>query len=376
MNNWLYTRIPPGFRIVEALLYLCFTLLWPLILGSTYYLGNAFDADNFITLKSFVLINSISFTVKLLMTIPFWWLYFVYLRKKTLKFKIKLHVFTGLLFAALVVTICGLGYEYLLKADYPRASTLSDFYIYTVYYFFHFSLFHGYNFYLDQQKQHRQQQELQALAYESELKALKSQIQPHFLFNTLNSISASIPYTMEKTKVMIAQLADTFRYTLKASERDWLPLEEEINFIKNWLELEQRRFGDRHKVRYKIDESCLGLPFPPMLLQPLVENALKHGISPKIEGGRVTIECRKDSDYAFISVADTGVGTTKPLQELFNHGFGLSNTKKRIRLHFDEELMIEDNTPGLRFSFRIPLNGSYTNAVKQPPGRMANSLTT
>lgn len=78
---------------------------------------------------------------------------------------------------------------------------------------------------------------MQALAYESELKALKSQIQPHFLFNTLNSISASIPYTMEKTKVMIAQLADTFRYTLKASERDWLPLEEEINFIKpgwNW----------------------------------------------------------------------------------------------------------------------------------------------
>lgn len=217
---------------------------------------------------------------------------------------------------------------------------------------------------------------MQALAYESELKALKSQIQPHFLFNTLNSISASIPYTMEKTKVMIAQLADTFRYTLKASERDWLPLEEEINFIKNWLELEQRRFGDRLKVRYKIDESCLGLPFPPMILQPLIENALKHGISPKIEGGRVTIECRKDGDYACISVADTGVGTTKPLQELFNHGFGLSNTKKRIRLHFDEELMIEDNTPGLRFSFRIPINGCYTNAVKQPPIRMANSLTT
>jgi tetratricopeptide (TPR) repeat protein len=213
------------------------------------------------------------------------------------------------------------------------------------------------------QRQYRQNQRLQklqiqTLRQENEMKALKSQIEPHFLFNTLNSISASVPHTLEHTREMIAQLADTFRYGLATNDRREVRLEEELNFIKTWLSLEQARLGKRLDVVYQIDEACLSHNIPPMLLQPLIENALEHGIGPKVQGGVVTIQCRKEGAYVRIAVADTGIGYNGDVNELFEKGIGVSNTARRLRLLFNETLEIEKGEEGLRFSFRIPVNAS------------------
>lgn len=213
------------------------------------------------------------------------------------------------------------------------------------------------------QRQYRQSQRLQKLQIqtieqENEMKALKSQIEPHFLFNTLNSISASVPHTLEHTRQMIAQLADIFRYGLAINDRKEVRLEEELNFIKTLLSLEKVRFGKRLEVVYQIDEACLASNIPPMLLQPLIENALEHGIGPKVQGGVLTIEICKEGAHIRISVADTGVGYKGDVKEILEKGVGVSNTSRRLRLLFNEPLEIEKGEEGLRFSFRIPANGS------------------
>jgi sensor histidine kinase YesM len=354
--EFLHKRIPPGYKIGEALAYVLFCLFWPIALGTVYYLGSAFNADTFIPLHIFVYTNLISFSAKLLLIIPVWWLYFRVLKHKPLGWKIALHIITGILFSTSVVWICKTGYHVFLHALYPKTFMLSDFYTFAVYYFFHVSLFHGYNFYLDQKAQLIKEKQLQALAYESEIKALKSQIEPHFLFNTLNSISASIPRSMEKTRVMIAQLADTFRHALEASEQDMIPLREELAFINTWLSLEKQRFGERLQIHFSIDKRCLDAKLPPMLLQPLVENAVKHGISPKVDGGQITIECRCEDAFAVIAVSDTGIGFDGRPEQMFTLGVGLSNISKRLTLLYNEPLQVQQQEPGLKFFFRIPTN--------------------
>jgi two-component system, LytTR family, sensor kinase len=186
---------------------------------------------------------------------------------------------------------------------------------------------------------------------------LKAQIQPHFLFNTLNSISASVPKEMEHTREMIAKLADTFRYSLQASEQEWISLEEELDFTKTTLDLEKERLKKRLTVVYNIDESLLGIKIPPMLLQPITENAIKHGIAPSIEGGTITIEIRREKNKALVSISDTGIGYQGQLNEkLFEKGIGLRNTNLRLLKLYNEKIVVEKNVPtGLKFSFTIPI---------------------
>ena len=204
------------------------------------------------------------------------------------------------------------------------------------------------------QNQRLQKLQIQSLKQENEMKVLKSQIEPHFLFNTLNSISASVPASLENTREMIAQLADTFRYGLATSERKVVRLEEEMNFIKTWLSLEKARLGSRLEVVFDIDERCLDFNIPPMLLQPLIENALEHGIGPRVQGGMVRIECKKEASHICMAVSDTGVGYAGELQDIFAKGIGVSNIARRLKLLFNETLMVERGDEGLKFWFKVP----------------------
>jgi LytS/YehU family sensor histidine kinase len=218
-----------------------------------------------------------------------------------------------------------------------------------------FILFHAYNFWLSTQRQQKKERELRELAFQSEINALRAQIEPHFLFNTLNSISASVPPTLEKTRVLIAQLADTFRYALRVSVSQFVALGDEIDFLKTWLALEKQRFGERLAIDYQIDANAVGVMVPPMILQPLVENALNHGIAPKIDGGTVTIQCEVRNEWVYVAVSDTGVGYTGDLKEILYKSVGLSNISKRLKLLYNQSLQVELQQEGLRFSFTIPL---------------------
>jgi LytS/YehU family sensor histidine kinase len=142
------------------------------------------------------------------------------------------------------------------------------------------------------------EKEARVLAREAELRALKFQINPHFLFNSLNAIAALTSTSPEQARRMCQLLSSFLRDSLKLSDKRSIPLKEELGLIRNYLDIELVRFADRLGIEEHVDESCLDEPIPPLLLQPLVENAVKHGISTLEEGGTIDLSVTKDPDLA------------------------------------------------------------------------------
>ncbi len=204
----------------------------------------------------------------------------------------------------------------------------------------------------------RQAALLRDMARQSELAALKAQIQPHFLFNTLNTISATIRVNPEEAREMIAGLAHLLRYAMNSFQRDFVTLGDEIEFIRTYLNLEQKRFSDRLSYHIDVPPDLLPHPVPPMILQPLVENAVRHGIASKKEGGRVILRIREQDGRISFSIRDTGAGLNgQPREDLWRKGIGLSNTDRRLRHLYGNSaglVLHELNDQGLEVSFTIP----------------------
>ncbi|WP_315823353.1 sensor histidine kinase [Paraflavitalea speifideaquila] len=190
-----------------------------------------------------------------------------------------------------------------------------------------------------------------------DVQVLKAQIQPHFLFNTLNRINASIPPQQEETRELIAKLADTFRYALQATKEDEVLLCEELHFIKTYLELEKERFGERLQVVIDASEEVMQAKIAPMLLQPLIENAVVHGVGPAINGGIIKIQCHLLDNKLQVCISNTGARYTGPVEWLMEgKGIGLRNTMLRLEKIYNEPMHIEKNDAGcLRFTFSVPL---------------------
>lgn len=210
----------------------------------------------------------------------------------------------------------------------------------------------------------QQAAEFMALARERELEALKAQINPHFLFNTLNSISATLKRAPDQAREMIAKLADLMRYTLDSADRDLVPLRQEISFVRHYLALESHRFSDRLEAHVNIDapDVTLDTPVPPMVLQPLVENALKHGIAPMETGGTVTVRVHTGNDRLHVRVEDTGDGpdSEDPLSSS-QKGTGLANTSTRLEHTYGPEAALHTavtEPTGFAVWFSIPLDST------------------
>lgn len=200
--------------------------------------------------------------------------------------------------------------------------------------------------------------ELRLHANQMELAVLKAQLNPHFLFNTLNSINALVGNDPEAARRVLAQLAEVLRYSLESDRRALVPLAEELRFVETYLAIEKTRFGQRLQVKMEIDESSRPLLVPPMILQPLAENAVKHGLAPKETGGELTLRVQRQNDHLEFEVADNGVGLNgTPARDLFNGGRGLHNTDLRLRKMFGESaaLQIINGKDGFRVKFRMPI---------------------
>jgi two-component system LytT family sensor kinase len=198
-------------------------------------------------------------------------------------------------------------------------------------YILQFALYHSYEILRKLRVKEKATLELLALQKEQELATLKAQINPHFLFNTLNSISAMATIDAEETRTMIAQLGDLLRYAIDNSKKDFVSLKDELQFVRDYIGLESKRLEDRLEVEFQVDRSLDSMLIPPMILQPLVENAIKHGIAPAEEGGKVFIHIGKRKDEIFFQISDTGVGIScvDPLASA--SGVGLKNTDTRLR---------------------------------------------
>jgi hypothetical protein len=299
---------------------------------------------------------AVNHLLKILLTAPLWWLFFRRLNHWPFYKKALLHIPCCILYVAVWL---GIFYQ---VADYFELGRLRgvgiwwDVYIPILIYMMQFGIFHAYDYWKETVRQQQKERMLLKLAHTAELNTLKAQIQPHFLFNTLNSISASVPASQEHTRTMIASLADVFRFAMNVSDKEFIPLHKELHFIQNFLSLEQNRFGDRLKTSFAVDEGLADFLVPPMLLQPLIENAVKHGIARSVEGGVVQLSIQMQGSKVHFAVSDTGKGINgTPHEKLFTKGIGLENTRQRLRRLFGEELQVASNQPaGFAVSFSLP----------------------
>ncbi len=191
---------------------------------------------------------------------------------------------------------------------------------------------HALLFYRRSQERERRALELAASLAQAKLQALRMQLQPHFLFNTLNAISTLVHRDAAAADEMIGNLSDFLRLTLENADRPELPLGEELEFVRCYLAIEQVRFGDRLRVDYDVPAELRNVPVPTLILQPLVENALRHGLEPQTGGGTLRLEARRTGDSLQVSVIDNGRGL--PAQPPQRTGIGVANTRERLRERF------------------------------------------
>jgi signal transduction histidine kinase len=186
--------------------------------------------------------------------------------------------------------------------------------------------------------QERRERELALNASRSELKALRAQINPHFLFNALNSIAALIACQPDQAEATVERLAEIFRYTLRRADKEWVCLEDELAFVRCYLDIEKTRFGERLEVRISGEGQAADALLPAMIVQTLVENAVKHGVAPMRERGKVEIEAGRARGRLWVEVRDNGPGfPADQEQDAPRHGHGLRNVRERLRGHFGQE---------------------------------------
>ena len=190
-------------------------------------------------------------------------------------------------------------------------------------------------------------QEQEKLLLAAKLEALANQINPHFLFNTLASISSLIRTQPETARALITKLSGLLRRLLRSTDH-FVTLREEIEAIDEYLHIETVRFGPQLRVEKRIDPATLDVIVPSLILQPLVENSIKHGLSPKVGGGRITITSRLRDGHAIIEVVDDGLGMTEErLEGALGGGIGLSNVNERLRTIYGAHYQLKlRSTPG------------------------------
>ncbi len=196
---------------------------------------------------------------------------------------------------------------------------------------------------------------------EAQLQALKMQLHPHFLFNTLHAVSTLIHKDPEAADQMIARLSDLLRLVLENPARQKVKLSEEIALLEKYLHIEQVRFQDRLRIERDVAESALAAEVPNLILQPLVENAIRHGVSKKSGAGVVRLSAEKINGQLQLGVSDNGPGLQNDASEKIREGVGLQNTKARLEQLYGEKFsfeLLEAAGGGLDIRIKIPYENS------------------
>jgi two-component system LytT family sensor kinase len=200
----------------------------------------------------------------------------------------------------------------------------------------------------------------------SQLQVLKMQLHPHFLFNTLNAITALVRGQNNKAAVkMLVGLSDLLRYTLQSADQQEVPLSEEIEFLKLYLDLQQMRFSDRLEVEMHIDPNSLEINVPNLILQPLVENSIRHGLSQQVSAGFIRIKTRCANGKLQVKIYDNGRGLPENWILENNEGIGLANIRERLRQLYGDDY---------RFDLRNQKSGGVEATLEIPGAPFAKEL--
>jgi two-component system LytT family sensor kinase len=218
-------------------------------------------------------------------------------------------------------------------------------------------LYIGINGWISFELERRRADRAVATAQLARLQALQSQLEPHFLFNTLNAISSLVAEGRnDAASAMIARLSDFLRLTMQTSETPEITLGQELAFVRQYLDIQQLRFGERLGFEFSITSEAMQAVVPTLILQPLVENAVRHGILPRANGGRVTVSARTENGSLLLNVDDDGLGMRRSTSRAA--GLGLSNTATRLAEHYGgrADLTIgRSNAGGVGIAISIPL---------------------
>ena len=192
-------------------------------------------------------------------------------------------------------------------------------------------------------------------AMQSQISALRAQINPHFLFNSLNSVAGLIRVDPDKAERVTEDLAELFRYSLRSSENKMVMLEDELSAAQTYFSIEKARFGDRVELNTNIPDDANEIPLPPFIIQPLVENAVKHGASESTEPCRVDITAQRKNGNIEITVTDTGPGFDQPdePQRYLGSGHGLRNVKERVESSFYKSGSVRIMENGIKVEFPV-----------------------
>jgi two-component system LytT family sensor kinase len=198
--------------------------------------------------------------------------------------------------------------------------------------------------------------QLETRLVEAQLQALQRQLQPHFLFNTLNAIAGLMRSDVDAADRMMDGLGDLLRMTLNTSNIQEVSLKEELEVLQKYLDIEQVRLGDRLTVHIVVDSDAFDAQVPNFLLQPLVENAVRHGIAPRVEPGELSISAARHANRLAIDIFNSGAEVPSHRLTLLNQGVGLANTRARLEHRYpnDHSLVFSNADPGFRVTVNIP----------------------
>lgn len=292
------------------------------------------------------------------------------LEKQNWRRHLLIHFFIGLLLVVGIGSVHQIiGYEYFgrpLGRAYKFSNTLRNVSFNASELFATYGLIvllcHSFGYYKRYRKGELMASQLESMLAHAQLQSLKMQLHPHFLFNTLHSISALLHSDVEAARRMIVRLGDFLRLTLDSEGKQEVNVEQEIQFLKSYLEIEQIRFQDRLTVRVSIDPQALDVNVPNLILQPIVENAIRHGIAPRSAPGVIEIDVKRQNGMLHMEVRDNGPGL--PINQssikMFRGGLGLANTRARLDKLYGSahRFDFENNSEGgLTVTVEVPSNG-------------------
>jgi two-component system LytT family sensor kinase len=292
---------------------------------------------------------------------------------------LSVHLAASVIFALLqlmtfikVASLVGLdsGAQSFLQAI--RNLLVTNFHLSLLTYWAIIGLSHALDYYRKYRERELRASQLETKLAQAELDALRMQLHPHFLFNTLNSISVLMAEDTKAARRMLTRLSNLLRASLENRGVQEVTLKEELEFLESYLEIEQTRFQDRLTVRMEVDDKALDARVPNLILQPLVENAIRHGIAPRAAAGLVEIHARRENGMVQLEVLDNGAGLGGANEsESLTQGIGLSNTRARLEQLYGaaHRFELRDRAGGglavmIEIPFRRPVdtNGSQTKA--------------